>query len=192
MNGTVPDLLWTRLVTLTGCLEATLSHYEAPTCRVFVAPGGPPAWDVCCDCHEGEGQAWVQVDRVYATDNFPAEQTGANRCRPAEFAAVIRMGVLRCAATVDDQAEIPSADRLIADAWKVQRDRVAMYDALTCCFLDDADPGTYVVGPWTPLGPAGGCVGGTIEFTLQFPNCACPKPHAGFGLGGFGVQPFGS
>ena len=177
MSNTTPDLLFARLTTLADCLDATLAHYDAPTCRTFIAPSGPPAWDVCCECHEGEGQAWLQVQRVFATDDFPTEQTGAVRCRPAEFAASVRIGILRCGATIDDQAEVPSAERLTADAFKVQRDRVAMYDALTCCFMDDAEPGTFVIGAWTPLGPSGGCVGGSIEFTMQFANCRCPEPH---------------
>lgn len=174
MSATIPDVLFSRLQELADCLDVTLTRYGQPVCRTYIAPGGPPAWDVCCDCGIGEGSAWVQVARVFPTDNFPTQLTQAVRCRPGEFAAVINVGVLRCAATIDDNAEIPSAERLTADALKVQTDRVAIYDAFTCCFMEDKEPGTNVIGAWTPLGPSGGCVGSSVEFTINFPNCRCP------------------
>ena len=186
------DRVWPVAETLLSCLEETLSAYGAEACRTFVAPGGPPAWDFCCDCGRGDGQAWVQIAQVFPTDNFPIQQTGPMRCHPAGYGLSLNVGILRCAATLDEQGRAPSSERLTADARKVQRDRALVSEAIRCCYLDDADPGTYVLGAWTPLGPQGGCVGGTTNLLLAVPACSCPEPEpTGFGLTPFGTSPFG-
>lgn len=185
----IVDTIWPAIDSLAGCVEATLAAYGQPACKVFVAPGGPPAWDHCCECDVGEGQAWVQVDRIVPSDGFP-QPAGPARCRPAEFAVTVSVGVLRCAATVTEYGDAPSADRLTADAFKVQTDRLALFDAVYCCFVDGFEPGTWQVGQWTPLGPAGGCVGGLLQISFAAEACACPPLPSGFGLTPFG-QDFG-
>lgn len=177
MNGP-NDFVFAKAEELLSCLEEYLAEYSAEACRTFIAPGNPPAWDFCCDCGRGDGQAWVQVANVFPTDNFPAQQTGAMRCPPSGLGVTFNVGVLRCAAVVDDNGRPPSSARLIADAKKVHRDRAIVSEAIRCCFLADADPGTYVIGEWTPLGPQGGCVGGQTGLTLAVNACRCPEPHA--------------
>lgn len=171
------DLVTDKALEVLSCLEETLSKYDAEVCRSFLAPGGPPPWDTCCDCGTGEGMAYVQIASVAPTDNFPIQQTGAMRCPPTGQIIELNIAVIRCAATVDDQGRAPSAERMTADALKVQRDRAIVYEAIKCCYLDDADPGTYVIGAFTPLGPNGGCVGGTTSLTLAANVCRCPEPH---------------
>lgn len=171
----VADLVLPRAESLLSCVDEALRDYDAPTCRSFLAPGGPPAWDVCCDCGTGDGQLWVQVAEAFPTDDFPSPVAGANRCPPSGFGARLVVGILRCAAVVDDQGRAPSSERLTADALKVQRDRAIVYEALRCCYLVDADPGTYQIGSWTPLGPQGGCVGGAVNVTVAAPACRCPE-----------------
>lgn len=177
MSDTDPlDLAWREAEALLACLEERLEHY-APTCRTFVAPAGPPAWDACSQVDGGrEGQAWVQVANVFPSDNFPTQQTGPMRVPPTGWGAQLAVGVLRCAATVDDQGQPPSSEELTADARKVARDRAIVRDAVRCCYLKDADPGDYVIGAWTPLGPQGGCVGGSTQLTVALLNCRCPDP----------------
>lgn len=168
-----PDKVWAKAEELLSCLETALSKYQAHACRTFVAPGNPPAWDVCCDCGIGDGQAWVQIANVFPTDNFPQAQTGAMRCVPAGQGVLFNVGILRCAAVLDDQGRPPSSERLTADARKVQRDRAIVREAIRCCFLEDADPGTFVLGTFTPLGPQGACVGGITPVTVAVDACAC-------------------
>lgn len=157
------------------CVEGKLLEYDARVCRSFVAPGGPPAWDTCTDDGAGaEGQAWVQIGQVGPTDNFPTIQTGAMRCWPPESVVEFTVGILRCAATVDDHGNPPPASRLTFEAEQVQRDRAIVDEAIRCCFLADAEPGTYSVGLWTPLGPSGGCVGGSRNVTVAVRACGCP------------------
>ena len=170
------DLAFREAARVLACLEERLEVY-APTCRTFVAPGGPPAWDACGSVDgEREGQAWVQVAQVFPSDQFPTQQTGPMRCPPSGYGVQLAVGVLRCAAVMDEQGHPPGSDHLNDDARKVARDRALVRDALRCCYLDDADPGTYVLGAWTPLGPQGGCVGGTTAITLALASCRCPDP----------------
>ena len=136
--------------------------------------------------------AYVQIAQVSPTDDFPIQQTGPMRCPPSGQILELNIGILRCAAVVDDQGRAPSSEQMTADALKVQRDRTIVYEAIRCCYLEDADPGTYVIGAFTPLGPGGGCVGGTTSLTLAARVCKCPpEPPPGFGLTPFGLTEFG-
>lgn len=173
-----PDLIWPQALGLLACLDGAMGRYAAMPCRSFVAPGGPPAWDVCCECDAThEGQAWVQIGDVAPTDNFPTPQTGAMICPPAEWAVSLTVAILRCAHSVNDSGEPPSAAQMTGDAEKVQRDRAIIDEAIRCCFLADAEGGTYSIGAWTPLGPIGGCVGGQQTLTIAAATCRCTTPE---------------
>lgn len=175
------DELWGQLVALLECLEGTLDANDAPAIRAFIAPGGSPAWDVCCVEDGAEGQAWIQVVEVAPTDAFPTPQTGVMRCDFGEWSVTVNVGVLRCASTVDDNGSPPDADTLTEEAWKVQRDRVLIDSAIRCCFLggDDPDIEAFVIGSWTPLGPGGGCVGGQQQLQFTSRRCGCGTDHEG-------------
>jgi hypothetical protein len=193
VNGP-PDPVWLAAENLLSCVEEALSKYDAPACRTFIAPGAAPAWDVCCDCGAGDGMAWVQIAEVFPSDNFPAVQGAGMRCNYAENGVRFNIAVIRCAAVLDDQGRPPSSERLTADARKVQRDRAIINEAIRCCYLSDADPGSFVIGTFTPLGPQGGCVGGTTSLQIATPSCRCPAPPppTGFGLDAFGTSEFGA
>lgn len=175
-DPTVVDPVGPRAAELLGCLIDLLDHYGAGVCRAFVHPGTTAPWDACGSTTDGaEGQAWVAVPRIYPVAPFPTEDAGAQRCHPVEYAANITAGVLRCAATVDDEGRAPAPADVSTDAAKVTRDAAIILEALLCCYLDDdADPGTFRLGDWTPLGPDGGCVGGQWTATIRIPACPCP------------------
>lgn len=173
MIGGMQDL-YADMVRLRDELGAALVQASAPVNRLFVAPGIAAAWDDCCDrSPDGDGQAWVAVERVYPTDPFPLEVVEPMRCGPSEYAAALAVGVLRCAHTVDDRGRSPSAEKVTGDAEEVARDRQAALTAILCGFLPDADPGTWQLGQWTPLGPDGGCVGGLWRLTVAVGPCPC-------------------
>lgn len=152
---------------LLGTVLARLDDHAAPVCRAFLAPGAAAPWDTCCDCPTGEGQAWVAIERVYPAGPFPNEDAGAHRCAPNEYGANLTVGVLRCAAVVDDHGRAPTGERVTADGEKVARDRALVRDAILCDYLaPDDDPGSFRMGGWDPLGPAGGCVGGRWRLTV--------------------------
>ena len=158
-----------------ACLIVRLEEADAPVCRAFWHPGANAPWDACGETGDGaEGQAWIAVPRVYPSDNFPSETIDAHRCFPRGYAAELTVGVLRCAATIDSAGDAPTSEQVTADALKVSRDRALALDAIVCCLIgDDADPGIYRMGAWTPLGPDGGCVGGQWTVTVAVDSCRC-------------------
>lgn len=175
MMAVVVDTVAPIVEHLLACLTVRLDEVGAPVCRAFWHPGATAPWDACGQSDAGaEGQAWVAVNRIYPSDSFPVETIDAHRCFPRGFAAEVTVGVLRCAATIDDHGQAPSADEVTDDALKVSRDRAVALDAIVCCLIGpDADPGEYRLGSWTPLGPDGGCVGGTWTVTVAVPACLC-------------------
>lgn len=165
----------TATTDLIGDVTGTLTAAGRPVLRAFVAPAGPPPWDNCCAKGTGEGQAWVQVERVYPTDSFPDEAAAPLPCGPMEYAAILNVGVLRCAKTVDDKGNPPTAAEMTAEAVKNSHDRDTVLRAIMCDFLPDAyDAGEWTYPAWIPLGPDGGCVGGLWRFTVAAPACPCP------------------
>jgi hypothetical protein len=190
----VVDPVAPRAARLLNCLTERLELYDVPVCRSVWHPGSTAPWDACGVTAGGaEGQAWVAIERVYATEDFPAEATLAHRCRPSGFAANVVLGVLRCAATLDDQGRPPSPEAVTLDAVKVSRDRAIMLESILCCYVDDnTDPGEFRLGGWEPLGPNGGCVGGQWRATVWVPSCPCPDVPAPEPTGGFGIDPFGT
>lgn len=168
------DLIVPLAKGLLACINTGLVKYGVPACRSFMAPAGPPPADECSNCGEAEGQAWVQIAQIGPTENFPNLATGPARTKPSEWAVQLNVGILRCAATVDDAGNPPSAAALTADFDKVQRDRAIVAEQVLCCFLADAEPGTWTLGVWTPLGPSGGCMGGVTQLTIAAAVCRCP------------------
>lgn len=157
----------TAATDLRNAVGTALTAAGRPVLRAFTAPGLSAAWDTCCQKGDGEGQASVAVERVYPTEDFPIEAAGLPmRCGPGEYAAVLAVEVMRCAHTVNDQGKPPTAEQVTGDADKVAADRQTVWDAILCDFLADADPGTWTLGAWEPLGPNGGCVGGLWRVTV--------------------------
>ena len=162
-------------VLLSHVLEA-LDGAGASVCRSFVVPGLSVPWDECCPCSNyREGQAWVRISQVQATDAFPGG-AGPHRCAPKQYAVDLAVGVLRCAHTIDDAGNAPSASTITDDAGKVSRDRAILRDAIIGPYFGDLEPGDAVLRTWSPLGPSGGCVGG--EWTLATRVMAPRNPLA--------------
>ena len=160
---------------LLDCLDARLALHDVPVCRSFLYSGASVSWDVCGRASDGsEGQAWVAVQSVTPTDAFPSPAP-PHRCPPAEYAAEMIVGLLRCAATVDDQGRPPDPAALTDEFDRVGRDRAILREAILCCLADDLEPGEWQLGSWTPLGPQGGCVGGQQVVTVRAPACRCSE-----------------
>lgn len=166
------DLVLPYLQMLRDCLEGTLQVNDVAAVRTFIAAGGPPAWDICCQVGLAEGQAWVQLQSVVPTLNFPMPAPPGRGF--AEWAVSVNLGVLRCAAVPDDQGNPPSEQAIANDVLKVSRDRLLMQQTVECCFIQELyDPDVCMIGAWTPLGPQGGCVGGQQNLTFPVPACSC-------------------
>lgn len=139
-------------------LEAT--EAGRPAVASLVPGGAAVAWDDCC-----EGKAWVRVVRIFPSVRFPEQVQGALNCHTASLACELEVGVLRCASTVDEQGEPPSAEQLTADAVRTVCDAEAMYQAIIADFSPGL--GALALGQYLPTDVDGGCVGGTM--TVTFP-----------------------
>lgn len=165
---------------LLGCLCAQLADTVAgPPVMCCVRPGLAAPADLCCqaevDGETREGQAWVRVARIYpTTGRFPQQAVDRQICATGGWAAELEMGAWRCAATVDDDGSPPACGDVTRDALVALSDAAAMRRAARCCFPDEKGDPPAVVGEWVPLGPNGGCTGGTLTLTAQFYDCACP------------------
>lgn len=122
--------------------------------------------DECC-----EGAAWVRIDQVYPTTNFPEPALTYDRCGPALRAAVLELGIVRCAPQPTEN-NLPTAEEWDTAAALVDADREAMLAAV-CCFIDTERDRMIVEGTWTPLPTEGGCMGGTLPVVVALDACGC-------------------
>lgn len=138
---------------LTPGLDDLLKHVvdalPAPVGRAVVAPGGSVAWDDCCD-----GQAWVRVVSV--------EPSYQARCGIVRWTVTLGIGVLRCAAVLNDDGVAPSPRQITADGHEM----IADMDAIAHLFQCNDLPLDPLLGNWTPQGPNGGCHGGEWAATV--------------------------
>jgi hypothetical protein len=172
--------LWDRASDLLDCavteLDANADSHQvagAPAYR-FVAPGGQIAFDNCCDCdHEEDdgcgGQLYVRVIKAHPVSPIPTKILREIPC-PDTIGVHLAIGVIRCAASLDDDGNPPSAETLNAESAQMVCDMAALLRALECCDTDDE---RTTIDTWTPLGPAGGCAGGEWSFWWT-PRLACP------------------
>lgn len=162
---------------LCTALEGSLS---GPPCRCCIYPGAAVPADSCCECDGGQGQAWVRVARIYPiiVGRFPNQMFEPTRCDTHRAWAVeLELGVYRCLATLDDDGNPPTCEQLEHDAQMIADDAAAMRVAARCCFAGrDRD---MVMGAWAPIGPSGGCGGGSMTLTVQAWDCECPPAEEG-------------
>jgi hypothetical protein len=150
--------------TLLGCLSAAVADLtDAP--NVVGLRYGPETVldiaqnaDLCC-----EGFAWVRMG-VAAPHPLSADA----RCNVSLWLLDLEMGHVFCAPMGDDQNIVTEPEHT-ATAAALAESFAALRKAI-CCF-GDLEPGYhFTVGPWTPNGPEGGCVGSTITVTVDIPG----------------------
>lgn len=174
---TAPTPAWWPLVqAVSDCLCAQLAAtIGGPVARCCPQPGSAVVIDDCC-----EGTAWVRLDRVDAVAagdrRVPATDVswGGRECGPALARVILGLGVMRCAATVDEAGTPPGCDELAAETRRMFSDVDALFAAALCCQSDvevvDASPVQVV-----PQGPAGGCVGAELLVAYTVDLCPCPE-----------------
>lgn len=164
------DRLGPILVDLLNYLDEALVSCEAAPCRVFLDVSDNPPWELCCQCADGSiGQAYVTVYRVRHMNQVDG---GTMPC-PGIFEADVRIGVLRCAITSEDDGTPPPQDAVSMQSLGVLRDRLAINQAIRCLFGSEYDVDDWTLGNWRSLGPQGGCVGGEVELTIRFADPRC-------------------
>jgi hypothetical protein len=146
-----------------SCLCQQISAAGLPEpCFCGVLAGATVVLDYCGDCGGGRcGQAWVRLSESYGSTTFP--DPAVNPTCAAPLAAVLEFGIARCAPVGDDQGNPPSLGDQLDTARLVTADMQAIRRAIACCMGHRE----HVLGSYTPLGPVGGCVGGTWPVTVS-------------------------
>jgi hypothetical protein len=154
-------------------MSAMLSHAASslspPVERAVLAPGGAVAWDDCCD-----GQVWVRLISIGpATGRRTSSFTAILPCGVTLWTVEVGIGVLRCAATLDDSGHAPSPAALTADTLQMTQDQANLSMAIQCEMTQLQEVEKLSPVSWLPLGPDGGCVGGEWRVTVLVDNCRC-------------------
>lgn len=169
--------------TLQGILSAAasaLNEAGREPGRIELTPGNLPAWDDCCD-----GQLYLRVVEVYPTAGknspFPqldAAQSGAagSVCSIHALAVHIGLGIIRCAATLDQDGNSPTSAAVTADAVLMLADMAALLDVLVCTVPSIRGVMALKMDRWIPQGVDGGCAGGEWGAYFAVNPCLCSDP----------------
>lgn len=171
------DLLLQTYTCLTSTV-ASMPTDEQPA-HVIMAPGTERSGDMsqfedqCC-----EGLAFVRMARTFASADFPNEDADPiPPCGPYAVAAVIEVGIIRCA-PVGTADYMPSDDAWNAAAVQSAKDNGYLFSVM-CCVRDLLESrhqtSSIFYNDWMPTPVEGGCVGSRIQFTVQMecPNNDC-------------------
>ena len=91
-----------------------------------------------------------------------------------DFTVTFRIGLTRCAHTLDSQGVPPSPAEIDSDAAKMYRDQRLLLAALTCCFpeLFDLDPAEWALGAFEVQPVQGGCLFVTQDLLVRSSLCS--------------------
>lgn len=161
---------------LDGILSAASSALNAQgraTGRVERTPGLLPAWDDCC-----EGQLYLRVIEIFPSGapfpQFDAAQKGpGGACSIHMLAFRLGLGVLRCAATLDDDGNAPYPEHVTGDADEMLLDMATLLDVLVCTAAKLPGVLAMKMDRWQPQGVEGGCHGGEWGVYFALDPCLC-------------------
>lgn len=162
---------------LNGILSAAASAFQeagTPPGRVELSPGLLPAWDDCC-----EGQLYLRVVEVFPSGSpfpqFDQEQRGVGgSCSIKLLAVHLALGMIRCAATVDNDGNPPTAAEVTMDGNEMVDDMQVLLDVIACDLGSVSRIMKVKLDRWTPQGVQGGCHGGEWGFFIAVDPCLCP------------------
>jgi hypothetical protein len=161
----LPNNVQTKLEQVAACVCAQIEVDGLPkTCFCGILPGQEVAWDYTGDCSGdgGCGMAWVRLVAAY-----PSVVIGTPDQQPGNCGSMVGMdvevGILRCVSMPHEDGSPPDPADLQADAALQVADAMALRKAVYCCGPEK----DLVLGYYTPLGPAGGVVGGFWLVSMQ-------------------------
>lgn len=185
------NLVAQLLLALRDCLCAEVQKtITGPVCRCYVAwDQGVPVMDGCtCECsiegQSGVGDAWVRLVTVSPNlgTGVGTGVAGGSGLWDASvcflgWVATIELGIMRCHPQPEDPAQpMPAQANTDVALWRLSDFR-AMRQAWFCCpALENL---TSMPVLFTPVGPSGGCSGGTLTINVELSNvdvCAERNP----------------
>lgn len=141
-------------------------------CRVVLSPGLDIAWDSCGDhaCADGgrDGQLWANITTMTIVNS------SAGSCERINWTADV--GIVRCAATLQEDGSAPPVAAEEHDAWQQAADADRIRYAIRCCEGRSELVQDLSFVSWTALGPSGGCVGGAWTISGALEDCCGAVP----------------
>lgn len=153
---------------MTDMLACASTSLEPPVDRAVLAPGGSVSWDAC-EC----GQVWVRLIGLVPSASSQVRSSAFLPCGVTIWVVTLGVGVLRCAAVLDESGNAPSPAALSADTLQETADLAALSAAIQCCMTASPHVEHLSMLRWSPLGPDGGCLGGEFQFNVLMDNCLC-------------------
>lgn len=178
MAEQLPDLredtmVYPTMVKLAGCLatEFIASGLGQP-CFCGLFPGEEAPWDYC-DGNCGKtraGQIWVRLVSAFPTQPFPVIDP-LGTCASA-MGFDLEVGAIRAAPMITGTAAkpiLPTVDAQLESTRIQLAEMAAIRRAIKCCMAENEDGGeiSYALGSYSPVGPDGGCVGGSWTVTVS-------------------------
>lgn len=150
------------MAALATCLCQQINDSDVPgVCFCGVVPGEVASAEYMSEEGCG-GMAWVRLITAYPSKVVGAQNTDPNNCALGT-GVDLEVGIMRCT-PVGDGSEPPTPAELLAATDLQLADIEVMLRAMNCC---DAIAGKdMVVGPYQPLGPEGGTVGGVFTIAV--------------------------
>lgn len=165
VDNMTPSLLSDLMTQLLACACECLNTFGSCPCpcRNFIS-AGPPVYDLeaCCN----DGQLSIHLERIYASENFPAEQGRINLCQ-TPLAAEIVVTLLRCFPGLKDDGSAPTADEIGAASELIYRDLYVLTNCIICNLSSRGRKQLSIFKGSRILPPQGGCVGAELRFTIQ-------------------------
>jgi hypothetical protein len=153
-----------RLLALATCLcaEIEANPVTPGVCFCGLVPGALVAFDYMGDCGAQCGMAWVRIANAYPSQIIGAPSVVPGNCANA-LGLDVEVGIVRCIPGLDEDGTPPGEDALLASTLWQMEDANTMRRAIMCC---EGSRG-FLLGPYAPIGPDGGLVGGSWLVSMQ-------------------------
>lgn len=129
---------------------------------------GEVAFDDCCD-----GQVWARLISAVPAPQTNQTPAAAQACGVVMWDATVGIGMVRCAATVNDQGAAPAPSVLCYEALTATADMAALQAAISCDLAPTRGARRVRFLRWDAIGPEGGCVGGEWQISVLVDVCGC-------------------
>ena len=156
------------LLELLDCVcEEVSTHGQGPVCWCGLYPGSQVAWDYCGACSEDIcGMAFVRPGVANPYEFFPGGTDDITCQKPIAYS--IEVGIVRCAPTMTEDGEPPSAADMTESTLGLMQDMWALHRAIRCCNENwTGFDAAVAINQWIPQGPEGGCVGGSWTIVVD-------------------------
>lgn len=158
--------------TLNALLACVSDALDPAPCSVSTTVGTPAIGD-CCDCGDGQGELWGNLNRVFRYEERGIiDATMQKPCAPVQWAAEFRIALTRCFPVMDQYGRV-SAEAQAEAASRLHADLASFHRAIHCCG-ETATP--YLADIGVETDPEGGC--SILVATVRVPVSLKPSMNA--------------